>query len=273
MILEYAEGHQPFMAVAVHNGHRVRPDLMKLMAVDERTRFRFESPYTRFWTAIADTSITVNTSRFEIDMNRERSCALYKTPEDAWGLELWKERPAPAANAHSMQEYDHFYKVLHRACAKMKREFGRFFVFDLQTYNHRPYGPKEPPVDPLQYPDIDVGTGGLNRDHWESLLERFIGDLRSYNYHGRQLNVGENVTFSGGHVGRYIQETFEDSGCVLSLRVKKFFMDEWTGVPDWAQLAGVREALRSTIPGVLEAVTGRADAHLTMNKALIGCFS
>ncbi len=273
MILEYAEGNQPFMALAVHNGHRVHPDLTKRMAVDEKTRFRFESPYTRFWTAIADTSITVNISRFEVDMDREPSRALYRAPDDAWGLDVWKEPPGPAADEHSMQEYDLFYKVLYRACAKLKKEFGRFFVFDLQTYNHRPNGPKEPPVDPIQCPDIDVGTGGLNRDHWGNLLERFIGDLRSYNFHGRHLDVRENVTFHGGQVARYIQETFEDSGCVLSLRVKKFFMDEWTGVPDWAQLAGVREALRSTIPGVLEAVTGRADAHLTMNKALIGCFS
>jgi hypothetical protein len=40
--------------------------------------------------------------------------------------------------------------------------------------------------------------------------------------------------------------------CCLAIEVKKFFMDEWTGVADERQLAAVQEALGATLPGVVE---------------------
>jgi hypothetical protein len=39
---------------------------------------------------------------------------------------------------------------------------------------------------------------------------------------------------------------------VLSLEFKKFFMDEWSGEPDRAQLEAIRQALQSTLPGLLD---------------------
>jgi hypothetical protein len=39
---------------------------------------------------------------------------------------------------------------------------------------------------------------------------------------------------------------------VLSVEVKKFFMNEWTGEVDRELLEAVGEALSSTVPGVLE---------------------
>ncbi len=40
--------------------------------------------------------------------------------------------------------------------------------------------------------------------------------------------------------------------CCLAVEVKKFFMDEWTGQVDRAQLLAVREALESAAGGVLD---------------------
>ena len=37
--------------------------------------------------------IIVNRSRFEVDINRPRDKAVYITPEDAWGLHIWKNIP------------------------------------------------------------------------------------------------------------------------------------------------------------------------------------
>ena len=42
-----------------------------------------------------------------------------------------------------------------------------------------------------------------------------------------------------------------------SIEVKKFFMDEWTGVPDHAVINAIGEALKSTVPGVLEELAKR----------------
>jgi hypothetical protein len=71
---------------------------------------------------------------------------------------------------------------------------------------------------------------------------------------GRQLDVRENIKFRGGQFGRWTHENFSDSGCAISIEFKKFFMDEWTGIPDVAQLAAIRQSLQSTIPGVLAAL-------------------
>jgi hypothetical protein len=38
----------------------------------------------------------------------------------------------------------------------------------------------------------------------------------------------------------------------LCIEFKKFFMNEWTGVPDPGLLAAITTALESTLPGVSE---------------------
>jgi hypothetical protein len=38
----------------------------------------------------------------------------------------------------------------------------------------------------------------------------------------------------------------------LAVEFKKFFMDEWTGTVNGEQLKKIREALRATIPGILD---------------------
>ena len=53
---------------------------------------------------------------------------------------------------------------------------------------------------------------------------------------------------------RWTHEHFPDSGCVISIEFKKFFMDEWTGVPDSVQLEAIQQSLQSTVPGVLAAL-------------------
>ena len=84
------------------------------------------------------------------------------------------------------------------------------------------------------------------------VVERFIKDLRKFNFLGRHLDVRENIKFEGRQLARWIHNKFPDSACVLSVEFKKFFMDEWTGEVDKEQLKTIREALHSTIPGILE---------------------
>ena len=61
-----------------------------------------------------------------------------------------------------------------------------------------------------------------------------------------------NVKFKGGQLSRWIHQNFPKSGCSISIEFKKFFMDEWTGKPDTKQIELIKQALESTIPGVLE---------------------
>jgi hypothetical protein len=91
----------------------------------------------------------------------------------------------------------------------------------------------------------------MDRQKWAAIIDRFKADLSAFDYLGRQLDVRENVKFRGGQFGRWTHENFPDSGCVISIEYKKFFMDEWTGTPDTRQLTAIRDSLQATIPGVL----------------------
>ena len=249
---ELREGHQPIVAVALHDGHQVRPEVAQLLRLSKDERKREEDPFTAAWTDIAETRLVVLRSRFEVDLNRPRNRAIYLTPEDAWGLHVWREQPSQEIIERSLAEYDAFYAAVERICKNLEQRYGHFVIFDLHTYNHYRNGPHAPPAEQLHNPEINLGTGSLDRQYWEPLVERFLHDLRSFDFLGQQLDVRENVRFKGGHFSKWVHERFPQSACVLAVEVKKFFMNEWTHLPDAKQMAAVHQALRSTIPGVLE---------------------
>jgi hypothetical protein len=254
MIWELHRGNSPLVAAAIHNGHAVREEVAALLALDEAGRLREEDPFTGQWTAIADTRIIGVRSRFEVDLNRPQEKAVYLDPADAWGLQVWKTKPPTEVVKRSLLKYDAFYAEVRRLFTDLERRFGCFVVFDLHTYNHRREGPRGPIADPEQNPEVNVGTGSMDRERWSPIVDRFIADLRAFDFLGRRLDVRENVKFQGGYFPLWTHQHFPESACVLAIEFKKFFMDEWTGKPDPAQLQlkAIPGALQSTVPGVLE---------------------
>jgi N-formylglutamate amidohydrolase len=243
----------PIAAAAIHDGHALREEVAAQIALGEADRLREEDPYTGAWTSLAPTRLVALRSRFEVDLNRPREKSVYRRPEDAWGLEVWKQEPADGIVRKSLESYDAFYACVERIWSSLAARFGRFVVFDLHSYNHRRVGPSAPPADPAANPEANVGTGTMqDRDRWAPLIERFIADLGAVDFLGRQLDVRENVRFRGGQLGAWTHRTFPEAGCVLSVEFKKFFMDEWTGEFDRAQHAAIGRALAATVPGVLE---------------------
>ena len=257
----------PVVAVALHDGHDVRPDVAALFAIAENDRLREEDPFTANWTAVGDTQIVVRRSRFEFDLNRPREKAVYLKPEDAWGLTVWQTQPSPEIIARSLAEYDAFYATVEQVFADLERRFGRFVVFDLHTYNHRRLGPLALPAGPIYNPEVNLGTGTLHR-RWAPVVERFLSDLRDFDFLGRQLDVRENVRFRGGHFSHWTHQKFPHSACVLAVEVKKFFMDEWSNELDLTQLEAIRSALQSTVPNVLETLN-QVEVGFTNSPGLV----
>ena len=246
------EGGGPVVACAVHAGSEVRAEALRLMAIRRWQRFVEEDPYTDQLTAVAPTSVVVHRSRFEVDLNRTRERAVYRTPGDAWGLVVWRA-PLPAAvRERSLRLHDRFYGELAAVLARAGAGGRPFVVLDLHSYNHRRGGPGAPPADPEGNPEINLGTGSLDRERWGSLADRFAADLRAVDVGGRPLDVRENVRFRGGHLSRWVHATFPGQGCCLAVEVKKFFMDEHSGEIDEPVWAGVQAALAATVPGLLD---------------------
>ncbi len=245
-------GDGPLVAAAIHDGSQVRSEVVPLLALDEMERLYEEDPYTGAWTSIAPTRIVVFRSRFEMDLNRPPEKAVYLEPEDAWGLRVWKTRPPADVVQRSVAQYEAFYRHARFLLEGLAERYGRLVVFDLHSYNYRRQGADGPAADPQHNPDVNVGTGTMDRHRWAPVVDRFLADVARFDFPGRPLDVQENVKFPGGQFSRWIHRTFPDSVCCLAVEVKKFFMDEWTGQVDRTQLHAVGEALRSATAGVLE---------------------
>ena len=241
------------MATAIHDGHVVRDEVLRHMALDEAGRLREEDPFTGGWTVVAPTRVVGTRSRFEVDLNRTRNTAVYRTPEDAWGLEVWKGELPEGVVTRSLRGYDAFYRELEELYRELAKIHGKFLVLDLHTYNHRRDGPDGVPADPDGNHQINVGTGTMDdRSRFAPLIDRFLDDLTSFEFPGGRLDVRENVRFRGGACAAWTHRAFPEAACVLSSGVTTCFMVEWTGEADEVLLDAIGEALSYAVPGAVE---------------------
>lgn len=213
----------PAVGVAVHNGHDLRPEVAANMILDEATRLREEDPYTGQLAARLPSSIVVQRSRFEVDLNRPPEEAMYIGPDDAWGLQLWDADPGAATVGESIELYDDFYSTLGDLLGSMVLRHGGFVLYDIHSYNHRRDGAGAAPGPQNENPDLNLGTGSLP-PKWNSVADVFLETAREAG-----LDARENVKFEGRQVAAWVHEHFGDVGCALAIEFKKSFMDEWTG--------------------------------------------
>jgi N-formylglutamate amidohydrolase len=245
-------GDGPLVACAIHDGHEVRPEVAECLRLDSAQRLYEEDPYTARWTSIAPTRIVAKRSRFEVDFNRPRDKAVYITPADAWGLEVWRCTPSPELVADSLRVYDGFYNHLRELLQRLVDRHGKVVVFDLHSYNHIRGGAVGVPAEPEENPEINLGTGTMDRSFWSPVVDRWLAAMQSYDYFGGRLDVRENVKFFGGQLPRWIHETFPQTVCALAVEVKKFFMNEWTGALNSEKHLAIGEALTSAAHAVGE---------------------
>ncbi|MCC2593864.1 N-formylglutamate amidohydrolase [Tessaracoccus sp. OS52] len=236
------------IATSVHAGHDLRPEVQDLMVLDEATRLREEDPFTDRIAAVAPARVVVHRSRFETDLNRIREKAVYRTPEDCWGLHVWRTDPLPDdVVTRSLEVYDSYFAELARHLDKVA-ERGPFVLFDVHSYNHRRPGPDEPDEPLEENPEINLGT--------ESVDGRFAGVIEAFrsSMQGQGFDVRENIKFKGQNMPWWVHERYPGVGCVLALEFKKTFMDEWTGRPDLDHINRLGAALAETFDPVQAAL-------------------
>ncbi len=253
-----ARGESPVIALAVHAGHRLRPELTQRTLLAPEARLREEDPLTGFWAAQFENHIVVRRSRFEVDVNRSREDAVYRGPSQAFGLSVWKAPLPDQEIERSLVLYDEFYRELRQLIESVIARYGRFLVLDLHSYNHRRQGPLAASAPGALNPDVNLGTGSLPRDRWHGVAERFVEELRELKLLGKPLTVGENVRFRGGYMSGWIHREFGQFGCALAIEVKKFFMNEWNGRCHHGLAKELGRAFRAVAPRLTDALRGEA---------------
>lgn len=228
------ESDGPVFGTAVHCGHDIREDLHLKLNLSERERRFEEDPLTQIFLSSCDHILINHTSRFEVDLNRERSKAVYQRPEDAWGLKVWSEDLTQSEIDRSLEIHDYFYASMKNKIEQMINKYGKILVLDFHSFNQR---------DSKVCPDIDLGYTTLDQNLFGDLADVFQHELASKKY-----NVRINERYpDGGEWPEWIYRNYAKEVCTITLEYKKIFMDETTGVVDLKKLNDLHVATTSAI--------------------------
>jgi len=227
------------------------------MALGEADRRREEDPFTGEAVRGVPQHVIAHRSRFEFDLNRDTDNAVYRTPEQSWGLKVWKTDVLDDALVRaSLDIHAQYYRMLASLLDGLGARYERFLVIDVHSYNHRRDGADRDPTPQEKAPDINIGTFSLPREQWAWLVDPLMEAMAAFDFNGRRLDVRENIAFQGkGEQTRFVHESYPGRGCAIALEFKKFFMDEWSGEPNQQEVAAMRKFIAhiaATAEGLLE---------------------
>ena len=252
-------GASPLIGTAIHNGHALRGEVADAMALDDAGRLREEDPFTEYAVRDLPNRVVFHRSRFEIDLNRGVDGAVYLRPDQAWGLDVWRDTPAHALVARSLAIHDQYYAMLGEMLTGLVADHGQFVLLDIHSYNHRRDGAGAPPTPEEKAPQINIGTFSMDRARWAHVVDPFMESLRGFTFRGKPMDVRENVAFAGkGEQTRFVHANFPQTGCAIAIEFKKFFMDEWTGEPDLEALGAMRAMIVGALPVLLASLKAGA---------------
>lgn len=254
MIFNIENPDYPIIAAAIHDGHKIREELQSYLIINEKDRLREEDPFTSRWLSISQNRITTEYSRFEVDLNRPENKAVYLIPEDSWGLQVWKSKLPQEIYKKSMAQYYEFYRNLESEIDRILIQNDIVVIYDIHSYNYRRNGPDKSPEADEYNPEVNLGTGTLDRRKWASIIDRFLGDVMDYDFMGRKLDIRENIKFKGGYFPQWFHQKYSENVCCLSIEFRKFFMDEWTGRAYDEIIEAVEKMLKYTVIGTLEEI-------------------
>ena len=256
----------PQLFLAIHNGHNMSENIKQKIGISELDRMREEDPYTEFFINDKENFIIQNTSRFEYDLNRMPDKAIYRIPENCWGLPIYpREQLTNDEVIISQSNYDTFYTNLINIIDNFLECFDKIIVWDIHSYNHRRNGDGAIFDPDEQNPEIILGTNNykyMSRD-WEPLVNKIEELFKSHTFKGDFVNralkqdyldVRQNVKFPGGYLSQFLNKKYADRVCCVAVEFKKIWMNEWTQEID--------EECFSLLKKIFNDVCGEVGYHL-----------
>ncbi|MCH5599359.1 N-formylglutamate amidohydrolase [Niabella ginsengisoli] len=235
----------PIIVFALHDGHGIEDSLRDYLLLDEQACAREEDPYTGYMISdLPVTTVIVHSSRFQLDLNRAKDKSIYKKPEDAWGLNVWKNLPDSSVQ-ELHKKYDIFYSAIAHLIEEAITAHGYFFILDVHSYNHkRDNSFEEAPVD--THPEINLGTA-YNKTKWKNTCDRFAEFLSKEKILDHAIDARQNIIFKGGGFAQWVIENYGAQGAVFSIEFKKTFMDEWTGIANIPHINELKKLLALSV--------------------------
>lgn len=248
----------PLFGFALHAGEAIRPELQPKLNLNRKQLLKEEDPRTDDLIKSLPNRIVPLFSRFECDLNRPRmgrpvEDAVYTEPDLAWGLQVWREPLTRMEIDRSLESYHEFYSLVESICRAIRDRFGYGIFIDMHSYNIRKR---------TGLPDIHLGTRHQSRERFGIEIDRFIRSMEAIHPGGKPLSIAENdeqVGFYGGKLNRWVAEHF-DSILVLSIEMKKFFMEEDEGVFDEPLFSDFSQAVNSALLQLVKEVRERIGA-------------
>ena len=212
---EYA----PILCTAIHNGHRLRPELEKSFLLSNSERFYEEDPYTDELISSFPIQLIGNDSRFEYDLNRAKSLSTYfKT---AWDKHVWEKPLNQKQRAKNHGKHQSFYNVLEAIIEVVEKQFKNSIVFDIHSYNYKRIE--------KDTPTFNIGSGQIDIERWGNIVNHFEKQLNLIVLPNLDVRAATNEVFHGrGYLITHVNAHF-DNTLVLPVEVKKIFMDETSG--------------------------------------------
>jgi N-formylglutamate amidohydrolase len=213
--------------VSMHSGHRVREEILAILAVSEEDRYREEDPYTERFIAHFPIRIHALDSRYEYELNRNPYRVLYDFDKPQWGRKVWKRKVREDEYQRSLLKHREFHALLEMVGRYLLEHYKHALLFDMHSYCYQ--REKKQSWQEDKRPEINIGTGTVNREIFGPAITCFKGHLGRTRILGQPLRIAENEIFSGGYLSRHLSRIYHERLLVLAIEYKKIFMDEWTG--------------------------------------------
>lgn len=226
--------YDPVVGTAIHDGHRLRPEVALKMALSEEERGFEEDPFTGELVESCPIVLKSLDSRYNYDLNRHPDDCIY---QQAWGRQVWRQALDHAEKERLRNLHAGYFRVLGYLLGELERDWGAALIFDLHSYNHTRLG-GTPPL-------FNLGTHYIDTKAYQRLLDYLCRELADLAIPGVDNRLAVNEVFQGrGYQAAFIREYHPASIC-LPLEVKKVFMDEQSLELLPAQFESLSNGLRS----------------------------
>ena len=216
-----------YAGVAMHAGGLVRSEILEIMAVSKKDRFREEDPFTERFIHDLPIQIIGRDSRFEYDLNRAPHRAIYESDKKIWGIEVWKKKLTQKERNISLSRHKEFHALMDIVSEYILKQNRHAVIFDMHSFCYQRHENLKWFED--HKPDINVGTEAVNRHLFGSIIDKLIEQLYLTRINGYPIRIAENDIFKGGYMAKRLSKKHYNRLLVMALEYKKIFMDELTG--------------------------------------------